>query len=71
MEAEELRALGFFDKADTWIAALHSQRAKRQQAVQERVATYRTNEFERSTLAAKHWLLGKRLLDQLGAQPRS
>ena len=71
MEAEELRALGFSDKADTWIAELHSRRAKRQQGVQERASTYRANEFERSTLAAQHWLLGKRMLDQLSGQPRS
>ena len=70
MEAEELQALGFSDKAAMWMATLHRQREKRQQAVQERAATYRENEFERSTVAAKDWLQGKRLLDQLGCRPR-
>ena len=70
MEAEELRALGFSDKAHMWMTALHRQREKRHQAVQERAATYRANEFERSTVAAKDWLQGKRLLDQLGCRPR-
>ena len=70
MEAEELQALGFSTKADMWMATLHRQREKRQQAVQERAATYREKEFERSTVAAKDWLQGKRLLDQLGCRPR-
>ena len=70
MEAEELQALGFSDKAHMWMTALHRQREKRHQAVQERAATYRANEFERSTVAAKDWLQGKRLLDQLGCRPR-
>ena len=51
MEAEELQALGFSDKAHMWMTALHRQREKRHQAVQERAATYRANEFERSTVA--------------------
>ena len=70
MEAEELQALGFSNKADMWMATLHRQREKRQQAVQERAATYREKEFERSTVAAEDWLQGKRLLDQLGCRRR-
>ena len=70
MEAEELQALGFSDKADVWMTALHRQREKRHRAVQERAATYRAKEFERSTVAAEDWLQGKRLLDQLGCRPR-
>ena len=71
MEVEELRALGLFAKAETWVAALHRQRAKRQQGVQERAATFRAKEFERSTVAANDWVNGKRLLDLLSRQPRS
>ena len=71
MEEGELRALGFSDKADTWKAALHSQRAKRQQMVQERAAKYKEKEFERSTMAAEAWVEGRRLRVQLGCQPSS
>ena len=70
MEAEELQALGLSEKAHMWMAALHRQREKRHRAVEERAATYRANEFERSTVAAKDWLQGKRLLDQLACRPR-
>ena len=71
MEADELRVLGFSDKADTWKATLDCQREKRKQAVLERAATYRTNDFEKSTKAAKDWVLGQRLLETLRGHPLS
>ena len=71
MEAEELRALGFDNKADTWIAALDSRRAERQQNVQERAANFREKEFKMGTEAAKDWVKGNRLRDLLGVQLRS
>ena len=71
MEADELRVLGFSDKADTWMATLDCQREKRKQAVLERAATYRMNDFEKSTKAAKDWVLGQRLLQTLRGHPRS
>ena len=71
VEAEELRALGFDNKADTWIAALDSRRAERQQNVQERTASFRKKDFQRATKAAEQWLEGNRLRDLLGVQLRS